>query len=178
MLKCLTEITALRRENPSATSFMRYTAERAGVVTGEIREWWPLDEISLLACAIVKAEDFCFTRHHGVSWQATLFASLAAWRTGQGVRGVSTITQQLARNLFLTPERKMSRKFREMLLALAMDRLRRVGCSWDLAASRKECKNCLSSFCNEREISFRTNAKFEPDRALVYTFEGKLLSHR
>lgn len=123
MLKRLAEIARLRRANPAATSFMRYTAARAGVAVGEINEWRPLADISpLLACAIVKAEDFCFTRHRGVSWQATVFATLAAVRSGRGAPGASTITQQLARNLFLTPERKLSRKFQELLLALAVER--------------------------------------------------------
>jgi monofunctional biosynthetic peptidoglycan transglycosylase len=123
VLKRLAEIKRLRSANPSATSFMRDTAARAGAATGEIREWWPLARISpFLACAVVKAEDFCFTRHRGVSWQATVFATLAAVRAGRGAHGASTITQQLARNLFLTPERKLSRKFSELLLALAVER--------------------------------------------------------
>ncbi|MDX6269054.1 MAG: monofunctional glycosyltransferase [Acidobacteriota bacterium] len=123
MLTRLKEINSLARENPSDTSFMRYAAARAGAPAGQIREWWPLAQVApILPCAVVKAEDFCFTRHRGVAWQPTLLNMIAALRTGREVPGGSTITQQLARNLFLTPERKLSRKFREMFLALALDR--------------------------------------------------------
>jgi hypothetical protein len=102
---------------------MRSRPVPPGSEPAKIREWWSLDRISpFLVCAVVKAEDFCFTRHRGVAWQSTLFAALAALRSINGVRGVSTITQQLARNIFLTPERKISRKLREIILALAMDR--------------------------------------------------------
>ena|SRR5258708_26827152 len=64
------------------------------------------------------------------------------------------------------------------LLALGMDRLRRVGRSWDRAACREECKDCCGGLYSERKMNLQTNAKFEMDRALVYTFEGELLSHR
>ncbi|HEV2800035.1 MAG TPA: biosynthetic peptidoglycan transglycosylase [Pyrinomonadaceae bacterium] len=117
------EIKRLGRENPADTSFMRYTAARAGRATKEIRDWWPLVRVApLLPCAIVKAEDFCFARHGGVAWMPTLLMVVAAMRTGRTVPGGSTITQQLARNLFLTPERKLSRKFREVVCALALER--------------------------------------------------------
>jgi monofunctional biosynthetic peptidoglycan transglycosylase len=123
MLKQFKAIKLLRRRNPTDTSFMRYTAARDGSEPDMIRQWWPLDRISpLFVCAVVKSEDFCFTRHRGVAWEATVFAMLGALRGGEGVRGVSTITQQLARNIFLTPERKISRKLREIILALVMDR--------------------------------------------------------
>src|SRR5260370_559499 len=71
-----------------------------------------------------------------------------------------------------------SARISRTLFSRRMDRLGRVDRSWDLAACREECKNCLSSFCNGRETTFQANAKFGLDRALVYTFEGKLLSHR
>jgi monofunctional glycosyltransferase len=51
-----------------------------------------------------------------------LFAVIGALLKKNGIKGVSTITQQLARNIFLTPERKISRKLREIIFAVAMDR--------------------------------------------------------
>lgn len=117
------QIEFLRSNNPTDTSFMRYTAARAGAAPAKIRDWWSLDRIDpVFACAVVKSEDFCFSKHYGVGWEATLFATIAALRRKNEVKGVSTITQQLARNLFLTPERKISRKLREIVYAIAMDR--------------------------------------------------------
>lgn len=123
MLKRLREIERLRRANPAETSFMRYAAARTGTTQGTIRDWWPHEWIApVLLCAVVKAEDFCFTRHRGVAWEATIFSVAGAVLGRREVRAVSTITQQLARNLFLTPERRVSRKLREMLLAARLDR--------------------------------------------------------
>jgi monofunctional biosynthetic peptidoglycan transglycosylase len=122
MLKQFTEIELLRHANPADTSFMRYAAARSGSAAAQIREWWPLARIEpVFVCAVVKAEDFCFTSHRGVAWEATLFAIVTALRNSHAARGASTITQQLARNIFLTPERKISRKLREIILALVMD---------------------------------------------------------
>lgn len=123
MWKQFKEIKLLHHQNPAGTSFMRHRAGRIGSEVVNIREWWPLDRIQpVFICAVVKSEDFCFTRHRGVAWEATIFGLIAALQRGDGVRGVSTITQQLARNIFLTPERKISRKLREIVLAIVMDR--------------------------------------------------------
>jgi monofunctional biosynthetic peptidoglycan transglycosylase len=124
MLKRLRQIRSLSFENPVNTSFMRYFATASDSEPSKIDEWWPLEKIApVFTCAVVKAEDFCFFLHGGVMWQTTLLGTLSAVGRGTPVRGASTITQQLARNLFLTPERKISRKLREMVLAVAMDNL-------------------------------------------------------
>jgi penicillin-binding protein 1A len=72
--------------------------------------------------AFLAAEDDRFFEHPGIDWQGTLRAGLALALTGQKSQGGSTITMQLARNVFLSPERSYTRKFKEMLLALQMEK--------------------------------------------------------
>jgi penicillin-binding protein 1A len=77
-----------------------------------------------LKLAIVAIEDAQFYEHGGVDPKAVLRAILGSIRTGRfgGAGGASTLTQQLARNLFLTRERKIKRKIKEMFLALDMEK--------------------------------------------------------
>jgi monofunctional biosynthetic peptidoglycan transglycosylase len=82
----------------------------------------PLERISvLLACAVVKAEDRTFFRHHGVLWHQVPTLAGNALR-GRGARGGSTLTQQLARNLYLSPSRTPHRKLREAAIAWQLER--------------------------------------------------------
>ncbi len=71
--------------------------------------------------AFLSTEDRRFYEHPGVDLRGTLRAALANARSGGVVEGGSTITQQLARNLFLSPEQTYDRKFREALLALRLE---------------------------------------------------------
>ncbi len=72
--------------------------------------------------AFISAEDKNFYRHPGVDPVAILRALLANIRHGEIRQGASTITQQVARNLFLTPDRSLRRKIREALLALKIEK--------------------------------------------------------
>lgn len=67
--------------------------------------------------AFLAIEDKRFFEHRGVDRQGILRAMLANLRAGETVQGGSTITQQLVKNLFLTPDRTMQRKLQEMILA-------------------------------------------------------------
>jgi penicillin-binding protein 1A len=71
--------------------------------------------------AVIATEDRSFFSHIGIDVFGLMRASLANMRAGRVVQGGSTITQQVAKNVFLTPERSMSRKFREMMLAFAIE---------------------------------------------------------
>jgi monofunctional glycosyltransferase len=109
----------LRRVNPTRTSFMRYRGA-ATLADG----WTPLECISpFLIGAVLQAEDPRFFRHHGLDVAALTRKLVAAARGRIGVVGASTLTQQLARNLYLTPHRSFSRKLRELLLAFRLNRL-------------------------------------------------------
>ena len=74
-----------------------------------------------LVQAVVAIEDRRFFEHPGVDFRGLLRASIANLRAGGVVQGGSTLTQQLAKNLFLTPERSYVRKIKELLLALALE---------------------------------------------------------
>lgn len=72
--------------------------------------------------AFLAIEDRRFYEHEGVDRMAVLRALIANLRAGETVQGGSTISQQLARNLFLTPAQTINRKLREMVLASRIER--------------------------------------------------------
>ncbi len=74
-----------------------------------------------LVKAFLATEDRRFFEHGGVDFRGTLRAAVTNIRTGKVVQGGSTITQQLAKNLFLSPEQTYTRKAREALLALWLE---------------------------------------------------------
>jgi len=75
-----------------------------------------------LVQAFLAAEDDRFFEHSGVDLQGLLRASFVLATTGEKRQGGSTITMQLARNVFLSPERSYTRKIKEILLALKIER--------------------------------------------------------
>ncbi|MEE8210085.1 MAG: transglycosylase domain-containing protein, partial [bacterium] len=82
----------------------------------------PLEQIpAILREATLAAEDRRFYSHHGLDFKGILRASLANLRAGGVVAGGSTITQQVAKTLFLTPQRTLARKIREAILALRIE---------------------------------------------------------
>lgn len=72
--------------------------------------------------AVIATEDRSFFRHFGVDPWGLLRATFANIRAGRVVQGGSTLTQQLAKNVFLTPERSLKRKVQELIIALALER--------------------------------------------------------
>ena len=86
-------------------------------------QWLEYDAIpSVMRDAMVAVEDRRFRSHPGVDPVGVGRGIWVAFRDDHRVRGVSTISQQLARNLFLTNNRSFGRKMREAILALAMER--------------------------------------------------------
>ncbi|HEY9545746.1 MAG TPA: penicillin-binding protein 1A [Solimonas sp.] len=71
--------------------------------------------------AFLAAEDARFFEHPGVDWQGLVRASFVLALSGEKSQGGSTITMQLARNVFLSNERTFTRKFKEILLALRIE---------------------------------------------------------
>lgn len=87
------------------------------------RQWIDLAAISpALPRSVVAAEDANFCRHHGIDWDA-LREVMDDAEDGEVTRGGSTITQQVAKNLFLWPGRSVVRKALEFPLALWIDRV-------------------------------------------------------
>ncbi|MFN7065323.1 MAG: penicillin-binding protein 1A [Aquificaceae bacterium] len=94
-----------------------------GDVALQRRYYVPLRAIPLhVRQAFISAEDKNFYRHPGIDPVAIFRAILANLRRGELRQGASTITQQIARNLFLTPDKSIGRKIREALLALRIER--------------------------------------------------------
>jgi len=84
--------------------------------------WTPYGAIpAALKKAVVASEDANFYSHEGVDYEAIREAIKADWRKGKFVHGGSTITQQLAKNLFLTREKTLIRKVKEIVLARRLD---------------------------------------------------------
>ena len=115
----------LAAENPSSTAFIdlrRSEAEAAGRPFHLRWQWRPLTAISrYLRAAAIYAEDYNFYRHDGIDWRALEHAISADWNRGAMSIGGSTITQQLAKNLYLSPRRSLLRKAREILIAFALE---------------------------------------------------------
>ncbi|MBW4551744.1 MAG: penicillin-binding protein 1A [Aphanocapsa sp. GSE-SYN-MK-11-07L] len=90
----------------------------------ENREVVPLNKISPdLKRAVLAIEDSNFFQHQGINPVGILRATLANAQSGRTVEGGSTLTMQLIKNLFLTPERAISRKVAEAVLALRLEQI-------------------------------------------------------
>lgn len=80
------------------------------------------EEIPSDVCsAIISIEDKKFYQHHGVDFKGILRAVKAMIENGRVTQGASTITQQLARNVFLTQEKTWERKIEEIFIATEME---------------------------------------------------------
>lgn len=92
-------------------------------IAEEYREPAPLSEIPQhLINATIAKEDRRFWSHHGVDWRGILRAAWVNLAQGEIQQGGSTLTQQLARNAFLTQRRTFSRKLQEIILAQELER--------------------------------------------------------
>ncbi len=90
----------------------------------ERRVWVTLDQIPVhLQNAFISVEDDKFYKHWGLSPAGMMRAAVKNFLAGRVVQGGSTITQQLAKLIFLTQERTMGRKIREQLLALEIEHM-------------------------------------------------------
>jgi len=80
-------------------------------------DWTPLDEISpYMQVAVMTTEDGAFPKHHGFNKAAIRASIIANLKARRFVRGASTITMQLAKNLFLTRDKNLARKLQEVVL--------------------------------------------------------------
>jgi monofunctional biosynthetic peptidoglycan transglycosylase len=117
----LPDVSALERRAPVRTALMRQRiaeARTAGRSLGIDQRWIPYERISPLARrAVLIAEDDAFFSHGGLDWDEIRASVKRNLTAGRIVRGGSTITQQLARNLYLGNQRTPTRKLKEILLA-------------------------------------------------------------
>ena len=119
----LRRVQFLRDHNPTGTAYM--TRYRATLGPGDTLApiFIPIDSISPNLCnAVLAAEDDGFYTHPGFDIEAMLFA-LKYNRAARGIkRGASTISQQLAKNLFLTNEKTFERKYKELGYTLLLEK--------------------------------------------------------
>lgn len=122
----LFSLLRLKERDPSTTAMMEQRsseAEERGVTPKVDRTWVPYESLSpnLLRAAIA-GEDPRFYSHSGVDWKEVRRAFELNLQEGRIVRGASTITQQVVKNLFLSTSKNPLRKLHEMLLAWEAER--------------------------------------------------------
>ncbi|HSQ51279.1 MAG TPA: monofunctional biosynthetic peptidoglycan transglycosylase [Nitrospiraceae bacterium] len=119
------DIPALRGTNPTVTALMetrQIQAKAKGRTIERHWTWVPLSRISpSLRQAVVEGEDASFFTHEGFDWEGIKDAALHNLEAGKLKRGGSTITQQLAKNLYLSSERSLLRKAREALITRSLE---------------------------------------------------------
>ena len=120
------DVAALVRTNPKTTAFIeRYQARRRAAGASDRVDWrWvPYDRISPhFKRAVLVSEDIDFFSHHGFEWGEMKSAMADAWEEKELPRGASTLTQQLAKNLWLSPSRNPLRKGKEAILTWQLER--------------------------------------------------------
>lgn len=111
--------------NPTETSFMAIQLDELRAKNpqaGLKHRWVAYEKISIqLKRAVVASEDDRFMDHSGLDWTGIQYALEKNQRKGASVAGGSTITQQLAKNLFLSPSRSYIRKAQEAVIALMLE---------------------------------------------------------
>lgn len=111
--------------NPSSTSFMRHQLvllQEKNPKAALQHKWVPYSRISNnLKRAVISSEDDGFSEHEGVDWEAMQKAFEKNKKKGKVVSGGSTITQQLAKNLFLSGERSYWRKGQELIITYMLE---------------------------------------------------------
>jgi monofunctional biosynthetic peptidoglycan transglycosylase len=113
------DVDSLADHNPQTTAFIERTRSRGVDVDWR---WVPYDRISPdLKKTVLVAEDFSFFSHNGFDSHEIKIAAREAVQ-GKRVRGASTITQQLAKNLWLSPSRSPLRKIKELILTRQLER--------------------------------------------------------
>jgi len=121
----LPSVSWLKKENPTATAMMGFRTAQAKQKGQRARRYWkrvPLSRIAPhLIQAVLIAEDDKFFAHEGFDWESMRKALDANIKKKGGLRGGSTITQQLAKNLFLSSEQSIWRKLREAAIAWKLE---------------------------------------------------------
>jgi monofunctional biosynthetic peptidoglycan transglycosylase len=116
-----------RDNNPSSTRFMRLAQAELQAKNPQAKlahTWVPYEKISIhLKRAVIAAEDSHFLEHDGFDWDGIQLALEKNLARGKTRAGGSTVTQQLAKNLFLSPSRSYLRKGQEAVIATMIENL-------------------------------------------------------
>jgi monofunctional biosynthetic peptidoglycan transglycosylase len=122
----LPDVRPLAKINPTTTAFMELRKEEARADRRRnfaIRQRWvPYSRVSpMLRRAVIVTEDAAFFDHDGIDLEEIKASLERNWEEGQFLRGGSTITQQLAKNLYLSPSRNPMRKLKELFIARRLE---------------------------------------------------------
>jgi monofunctional biosynthetic peptidoglycan transglycosylase len=111
-----------KSHNPDTTSFMESRLSALAPGAGIQRRWVSYEKISVhLKRALIVSEDDTFADHEGFNWEAMQKALEKNQKKGKVVAGGSTISQQLAKNLFLSGARSLPRKLQEAIITLMLE---------------------------------------------------------
>jgi monofunctional glycosyltransferase len=120
------DVSRLKKENPKKTSFMEYREQqwrKKGKKLKIQQRWVGLSAVSpYLVKAVIIAEDDKFWSHHGFDVDAMEKAMEKNLKKGAFKAGGSTISQQLVKNLYLTPEKSPVRKIKEAIITWRIER--------------------------------------------------------
>lgn len=121
----VSRIVQLRRSEAGTSALMERRAEQAlaqGTALKKERIWVPYELISPhLVRAVIASEDRSFFQHSGLDWNQISKSVALNWAEKRLAVGASTISQQLAKNLFLSPSKNPLRKLHEALIAKEME---------------------------------------------------------
>jgi monofunctional biosynthetic peptidoglycan transglycosylase len=118
-------VPGLKTENPHETALMRQRIREADNDDRKLhitQKWIPLSRIPRhVINAIVVAEDGTFWEHGGFDWYEFQQSLVKNWEKKRAARGASTITQQLAKNLYLSTSKDPIRKLREWVITVLLE---------------------------------------------------------
>jgi monofunctional biosynthetic peptidoglycan transglycosylase len=121
----LPDVSGLKTENPRTTALMvqRYREAKETEQTYRIRQQWiDFEAIPKLVRETVRiSEDAAFYQHKGIDFVELKEALKKNWQKREYARGASTITQQLAKNLYLSTDKNFLRKIKEFLIAMRIE---------------------------------------------------------
>ena len=121
----LPNVSYLEKENPKTTALMelrKAQAEEKNIKYTMYQTWVHFQDIpDLLKKAIRITEDSSFYEHKGIDWVELQESIIRNWEEGKFARGGSTISQQLVKNLYLSTEKSLFRKFRELFITYRLE---------------------------------------------------------
>jgi monofunctional biosynthetic peptidoglycan transglycosylase len=121
----LPDVRPLKSSNPTTTAFIDLRADEArakGRTPRRVQRWVSYGRLaSDLKRAVLVAEDDAFWQHEGVDVEQLQESLQLDWARGRFLRGGSTITQQLAKNLYLSPSKNPLRKLSELIIARRLE---------------------------------------------------------
>jgi monofunctional biosynthetic peptidoglycan transglycosylase len=116
------DVASLARSNPKTTALMDQRAEEKNQKVQPLRTWVPYKKISIhLRNAVLVSEDSAFFSHSGFDWTQIKESAKKDWDEKRMARGASTITQQLAKNLYLSTSRNPLRKLQEVFISRELE---------------------------------------------------------